>query len=51
MAITVIILLVKELNQAISQTTTSHCLFGGHRGRECIVIGFTTTYAVSAYHN
>jgi hypothetical protein len=24
---------------------------GGHRGRDCLVIGFTTTYAISAYHH
>jgi hypothetical protein len=24
--------------------------FGGHRGRDCMVVSFTTTYAISAYH-
>jgi hypothetical protein len=23
----------------------------GHRGRDCMVVGFTTTYAISAYHH
>jgi len=23
----------------------------GHRGRERMVVGFTTTYAISAYHH
>jgi len=23
----------------------------GHRDRDCIVVGFTATYAISAYHN
>jgi len=23
----------------------------GHRGRDRIVVGFTTTYAISAYHH
>ena len=23
----------------------------GHRGRDCMVIGFTTTYAISGYHH
>ena len=22
-----------------------------HRGRDCMVVGFTTTYAISAYHH
>ena len=30
------------------------CLFaysgGGRPGRHCVVIGFTSTYAISAYH-
>jgi hypothetical protein len=24
---------------------------GGHRGRDRMVVGYTTTYAVSAYHH
>ena len=24
---------------------------GGHRGRDHMVVGFTTTYAISAYHH
>ena len=24
--------------------------FGGHRGSDCMVVRFTTTYAISAYH-
>jgi hypothetical protein len=24
--------------------------FGARHGRDCMVVGFTTTYAVSAYH-
>ena len=33
-----------------------HCLqllyaVGGRRGRDRMVVGFTTTYAVSAYHH
>jgi hypothetical protein len=24
---------------------------GGHRGRDHIVVGFTTTYAISVYHH
>ena len=24
---------------------------GGHRGRDPMVVGFTTTYAISAYHH
>ena len=23
----------------------------GRRGRDCMVVGFTTTYAISAYHH
>jgi len=23
----------------------------GHRGHDCMVVGFTTTYAISAYHH
>ena len=23
----------------------------GFRGRDCMVVGFTTTYAISAYHH
>ena len=23
----------------------------GHRGRDCMVVGFTTTYAISAHHH
>jgi hypothetical protein len=23
----------------------------GHRGRDCMVVGFITTYAISAYHH
>ena len=23
----------------------------GHRGGDCMVVGFTTTYAISAYHH
>ena len=23
----------------------------GHRGRDCMVVGFTTTCAISAYHH
>ena len=25
--------------------------FGGRRGRDCMVAGFTTTYATSDYHH
>ena len=25
--------------------------FGGRRGRDCMVLGFTTTCAISAYHH
>jgi len=28
-----------------------HIWFGGHRGRDRMVVGFTTTYAISAYHH
>jgi len=24
---------------------------GGHRGHDCMVVGFTATYAISAYHH
>jgi hypothetical protein len=24
---------------------------GGRRGRDCMVVGFTTIFAISAYHN
>jgi hypothetical protein len=24
---------------------------GGHRGRDLMAVGFTTTYAISAYHH
>ena len=27
------------------------CLFGVRRGRDRMVVGFTTTYAISAYHH
>jgi hypothetical protein len=27
-----------------------HCIVGGRRGRDRMVVGFTTTYAISAYH-
>jgi hypothetical protein len=26
-------------------------LDGGHRGRDSMVVGFTTTYAISVYHH
>ena len=26
-------------------------IFRGCRGRDCMVVGFTTTYAISAYHH
>ena len=38
-----IVLLLKELLHTFY--TRSRC------GRDCIVVGFTTTYAVGAYHN
>ena len=25
--------------------------FGGHRGHDRMVVGFTTTYAIGAYHS
>ena len=28
-----------------------HCVSRGHRGCDRIVVGFTTTYAISAYHH
>ena len=28
-----------------------HIYYRGHRGRDRMVIGFTTTYAISAYHH
>ena len=28
-----------------------HWLMGGHCGRDRTVVGFTTTYAISAYHH
>jgi len=28
-----------------------YSLLMGRRGRDCMVIGFTTTYAISAYHH
>jgi hypothetical protein len=24
---------------------------GGHRGRDCMVVGFNITYAITAYHH
>jgi hypothetical protein len=29
----------------------SHVKLGGHRGRYRMVVRFTTTYAISAYHH
>jgi len=26
-------------------------IIGGHCSRDCVVVGFMTTYAVSAYHH
>jgi hypothetical protein len=28
-----------------------HCIERGRRGRDCMVVGFTTTCAISAYHH
>jgi hypothetical protein len=28
-----------------------HVGYGGRRGRDVLVVGFTTTYAISAYHH
>jgi len=28
-----------------------HIMFGGHRGHDHMVVGFTTTYAISTYHH
>ena len=28
-----------------------HKLIRGHRGRDCMVVGFTTIYAISVYHH
>jgi hypothetical protein len=30
---------------------TFHNTAGGHRGRDRMVVGFTTIYAISAYHH
>ena len=27
------------------------CIAGGHRNRDRMVVGYTTTYAISAYHH
>ena len=32
-----------------SQTRSEN--IGGRRGRDCMVVGFTTTYAISVYHH
>jgi len=29
-----------------------HIIYGGRRGRDCmVVVGFTTAYAINAYHH
>ena len=28
-----------------------YILIGGQHGHDCMVVGFTTTYAISAYHH
>ena len=33
------------------RTTTPVMYTRGHRGRDCMVVGFSTTYAISAYHH
>ena len=35
----------------ISLTKKLQNVFGGRRGRDRMVIGFTTSYAISAYHH
>ena len=27
------------------------CIYSGHRGHDRMVVGFTTTYAISTYHH
>ena len=34
-----------------SDITIIHIVNWGRRGRDCMVIGFNTTYAISAYHH
>ena len=41
------------LNMYLSEVDTSYRnfkIFRGHSGRDRMVVGFTTTYAISAYH-
>jgi hypothetical protein len=35
----------------ISKYLNSHIWLGGRRGRHRMVVGFTTTYAITAYHH
>jgi hypothetical protein len=39
---------VKICKLTISKSTF---IYGGCRGRDCMVVGFITTYAISAYHH
>ena len=43
-----------HLNMYLSEVDTSYRnfkIFRGHSGRDRMVVGFTTTYAISAYHH
>ena len=48
------ILQTGTLNMYLSEVDTSYRnfkIFRGHSGRDRMVVGFTTTYAISAYHH
>ena len=35
----------------VNKVGRSHIVDRGHRGRDHMVVGFTTTYAISGYHH
>jgi len=39
------------INNKTSTTISIHLIDRGRRGRDRMVVGFTTTCAISAYHN
>jgi len=43
--------LVLELLLCLAHLAKDQVSLGGCHGRECMVVGFTTTYAISAYHH
>ena len=41
----------QAINKSINQSTLSGGSYSDRRGRDRMVVGFTTTYAISAYHH